>query len=236
MKLGIMQPYFFPYIGYWQLINAVDEFILADITQFSKQSWVARNRILKPQEGWQYVLVPLVKHNLGSLIREIEIKKGYNWEETIIRQLSHYKKRAPYYFSTMDLLAEIFSIKCDTISQFNYISVSKICYFLGISTKITRINDLKLNIKKNNAPDEWAINVCKEYAEVEEYWNPEGGFTFYDKQKYVDNNIKIRFIKSRNTIYNQERDLFEPFLSIIDIMMFNSTKEIKQMLLEYDLL
>ena len=140
------------------------------------------------------------------------------------------------YFPDWFTIPEVFSINYDTISHFNFISLSKICSFLGIHTKITMINDLNLNIKIANAPDEWALNICKAYSGVEEYWNPEGGLTFFDKQKYENNNIKIKFIKSRDIKYNQKRDIFEPFLSIIDLMMFNSTEEIQKMLLEYELI
>lgn len=236
MRLGIMQPYFFPYIGYWQLINAVDEFIIFDIVQFIRHGWIERNRILKPQEGWQYISAPLEKHHRETLIKDIRIKNGNEWKDTIIRQLSHYKKRAPFFNNTIDLLYDIFLNDYDTITQFNYNAISKICSYLNINTKIVILKELNLEIEYASAPDEWALNICKKIPECNEYWNPEGGKTFFNEQKYITNNIKIRFLKAKNIEYNQHRDRFEPYLSIIDVMMFNSQETIKKMLTDYELI
>ena len=87
MIVAIMQPYFFPYIGYFQLINSVDRFILFDDVQYIRHGWVNRNRILKPEEGWQYIIAPLQKHRQTELIRDIKLKEGDDWKKKILRQL-----------------------------------------------------------------------------------------------------------------------------------------------------
>ena len=97
MKLGIMQPYFFPYIGYFSLIKHTDDFILLDTVQFIRHGWIERNRILKPSDGWQYIMVPLKKHSRETLIKNIEINNEQQWKEKILAQLQHYKKQAPYF-------------------------------------------------------------------------------------------------------------------------------------------
>ena len=96
MKLGIMQPYFFPYIGYISLVKHTDEFILFDTVQFIKHGWIERNRILKPTGGWQYISVPLEKHSLSTLIMDTKIRNNDDWKAKILNQLVHYKRRAPY--------------------------------------------------------------------------------------------------------------------------------------------
>src|SRR4030042_3246951 len=83
MKIGIMQPYFFPYLGYFSLIKHTERFVLLDSVQFIKHGWVKRNRILKPGSGWQYILVPLVKHNRDTKIKDIRIKNTLDWRNTI---------------------------------------------------------------------------------------------------------------------------------------------------------
>jgi hypothetical protein len=93
MKIAIMQPYFFPYIGYWQLIHAVDRFVLFDDAQYIRHGWVNRNRILKPGGGWQYILVPLKKHALTESIKNVQVNPDGKWHELIVRQLAHYKKK-----------------------------------------------------------------------------------------------------------------------------------------------
>lgn len=94
MKLGIMQPYFFPYLGYFSLIKHTDRFILFDTVQFIRHGWIERNRILKPNEGWQYIQVPLIKDKgRDTVIKDVKIRNTENWQQKIIAQLQHYKKK-----------------------------------------------------------------------------------------------------------------------------------------------
>ncbi len=97
MTLGINQPYFLPYLGYFSLINLVDEFILFDTVQFIRHGWIERNRILKPGFGWQYVSVPLIKAKRETIIKDMLINNEIAWQDKLIAQLIHYKKRAPYF-------------------------------------------------------------------------------------------------------------------------------------------
>ena len=109
MKVGIMQPYFFPYSGYFSLIKATETFILLDEVQFIRHGWIERNRILKPNEGWQYIHCPIEKHSRETRIRDIEIRNQENWKNKILAQLIHYKKKAPYYNEVISLLETIFT-------------------------------------------------------------------------------------------------------------------------------
>src|ERR1700761_8598999 len=106
MKLAIMQPYFFPYLGYFQLIHHADRFILFDDVQYIRHGWINRNRILKPAEGHQFIIAPLADHGRDALIKEVYVKDGYDWKEKILRQVEHYKKRAPYYNDVAGLLID----------------------------------------------------------------------------------------------------------------------------------
>jgi len=109
MKLAIMQPYFFLYLGYFSLIKHTDKFILFDIVQFIRHGWIERNRILKPSEGWQYFRVPLQKHPRETKIKDILIDNDQAWKEIILAQLQHYKKSAPYYLNVIGILNKVFS-------------------------------------------------------------------------------------------------------------------------------
>ena len=97
MKLAIMQPYFFPYIGYWSLIKQTDHFMIFDTPQFMRRGWIERNRILKQQGDWQYISVPLEKKPLDTPINQMVIRSNESWKEKIKNQLMHYKKKAPYF-------------------------------------------------------------------------------------------------------------------------------------------
>lgn len=236
MRLGIMQPYFFPYIGYFSLIKHTDLFILFDPVQFIRHGWIERNRILKPNEGWQYIQVPLEKHSRDTLIQDIKINNSTDWGNKILAQLQHYKKKAPYYFATIKVLNEIFAQEYEDIVTFNYHSLKKICEYIGIETDINIFSKMNLEIEPASAPDEWALNICKAISGSDEYWNPIGGTSFFDREKYVKNNIDLKFQQMNIQEYDQKQNPFEAGLSIIDIMMFNSPEEINKMLDNYELL
>jgi hypothetical protein len=236
MKLAIMQPYFLPYLGYFSLIKHTDEFILFDTVQFIRHGWIERNRILKPSNGWQYIMVPLKKHSRETLIKDIEINNDQQWKEKILAQLQHYKKQAPYFSNVIDILNEIFSKEYATIVDLNLASLKTVCNYLGINTPIQVFSLMNIDIEPANAPDEWALNICKALGNVDEYWNPPGGQSFFDKKKYESAGINLKFHSAILTDYDQKRNVFEPGLSIIDVMMFNSVDEINKMLDNYELI
>jgi hypothetical protein len=236
MKVGIMQPYFLPYLGYFSLIKHTDKFILFDEVQFIKHGWIERNRILKPQSGWQYIAVPLVKHSRDIKIKDIQINNTNDWRKTIFAQLEHYKKRAPYYNNTINILNEALDINTDSIVKVNENTLKAVCNYLGINLNVEVFSEMNLIIDEVNAPDEWALNICKSMGDVDEYWNPEGGLEFFDCKKYENEGIKINFLKMNLQKYPQRRTEFEAGLSIIDIMMFNEPGKINEMLDDFNLI
>lgn len=238
MRLGIMQPYFFPYLGYFSLIKQTDKFILFDPVQFIRHGWIERNRILKPNNGWQYINVPLVKHAQSALIRDIKINNNENWRKKILAQLMHYKKRSPFYKETIEVVKNGIEKNTDSITELNYSCLNAVCNYLEIPFDCEIFSEMGLKIDIPHSPDEWALNICKAIGNVDEYWNPEGGTEFFDRQKYENVGIKIKFLKHNLPLYSQRRgaENFENGLSIIDVMMFNSPEKIKEMLDDYELI
>ena len=231
MKLGIMQPYFMPYIGYFSLIKHTDRFILFDTVQFIRHGWIERNRILKPAGGWQYIQVPLIKENgRDTSIKDIRINNNENWKNRILSQLQHYKKKAPYYYRTIKLLENIFSDEYTSIVELNRVSLNKICQFLEIDKEMEVFSEMNLSIADVHAPDEWALNICNAIGNIDEYWNPPGGQDFFDRSKYERAQLDLKFQTMRLSSYDQKNDSFEVGLSIVDVMMFNSVEEINSML------
>ena len=108
-----MQPYFFPALGYFDLMRTTDRWILFDTVQYRRHSWLNRNRILHPASGWQYVSAPLKKHHRDTLIRDVEVREGDEWKRRIVGQLAHYKKRAPYYARTVEWVED--ALDTDTL-------------------------------------------------------------------------------------------------------------------------
>lgn len=230
MKLAIMQPYFMPYIGYFSLIKHTDEFILFDSVQFIRHGWIERNRMLKQSGGWQYIQVPLVKENgRATLIKDVRINNAENWQQKILAQIQHYKKKAPYYGSVMSMLGEVFNRNYEDIVSLNKRSLSVVCEYLGIHRDFPVFSQMNLVIEKVNAPDEWALNICKTLG-ADSYLNPIGGLDFFDRKKYENEGVDIAFQSMHITEYSQKIDSFEPGLSILDVLMFNSAEETCQML------
>lgn len=229
-----MQPYIFPHIGYFQLINAVDKFILLDTVQFIRHGWIERNRILKQDNGWIYIKIPLEKHSRNTQIKDIKIRKE-NWQDKIFAQLQQYKKKAKYYNNVIELLSNILEKKYETITELNYEIIKSICSYLEIKTPVSIFSENNLEIEKVNNAGEWALNISKK-VKAGTYINPVGGKKLFDKEKFTNNNIELKFIVANNISYSQKRENFEDGLSIIDVMMFNSPEEIKIMLEKYTLI
>jgi hypothetical protein len=236
MKLGIMQPYFFPYLGYFSLMKGTDRFVILDSVQYIKRGWIARNRVLHPDAGWLYIRVPLITHGHHTRISEIQIDNSQNWKKRILSQLLHYRKIAPYYHAVAGLLHELFDKNFDSIVSLNRESLSAVCQYLGIERELSVFSQMNLPIETPEASDEWALNICKSLGNVTEYRNPPGGQSFFDKSKYERAGIDLKFQKVCLKPYEQKRSSFEAGLSIIDVMMFNSREEVNGMLDRYELI
>jgi len=235
MTLGINQPYFLPYLGIFSLINLVDEFILFDTVQFIRHGWIERNRILKPGFGWQYISVPLIKAKRETIIKDMLINNEIAWQDKLISQLVHYKKKAPFYNIVIDLLSLAIYNTFESIVDIDNKLLQDICKYLEIDTPISIFSEMNLNIKNAKAPDEWALNICLSYG-ADHYINQPGGREYFNKEKYENSGIKLNFIQMKDIVYSQKRDYFEPWLSIIDVMMFNDVPTIKNYLNQYELI
>lgn len=231
MKLAIMQPYFFPYLGYFQLINSVDKFILYDDVNYIKKGWINRNFILLNKE--KYLLTtPLVNSSQNKLICDTLISNQSKWKEKMLATISQAYKKAAQFNDVFPIFEEIFIEDFKTISEFNKFSIEKICKYLKIETKIEFSSDKSLS--KNLKGEERIMNLCK-YEKASVYINPIGGVMFYDKEKFEMNGIKLFFVKSTTVAYYQFNQPFVPGLSIIDVLMFNSVDQIKEILKQYQL-
>lgn len=231
-RLAIMQPYFFPYIGYWQLIREADCFVLFDDAQYIRHGWVNRNRILKPGGGWQYILVPLAKHAMQELIRNVNCHPDKKWRELIIGQLAHYKKRAKYFDETIDLVREaLFGSDGQGITDINLSILRTLCAHLDISTEIIISSERGYDYSNVGDAGEWALRISEQIG-AKEYINPVAGAHLFSREKFDRSNIKLSFLKSHDLVYSQRGD-FEPSLSIIDVLMFNGIEGAKVHLKSY---
>ncbi|WKY46923.1 WbqC family protein [Eubacteriaceae bacterium ES3] len=235
MRISIMQPYLFPYIGYFQMINCSDYFVFDDSDQYIQRGWINRNRILLNGKD-HFITMPVVKDSYRLKINEryfVEEQENIN-EEKILDTIYYAYHKAPYYSDCYDLIKYILSFKNKNVAEYTANSLKEVCNYLEIETKM--LFKSKLNPPPDVNYQDSVIYVCKQ-MEADCYINAIGGMELYSARKFSENNIELRFIKTRETIrYQQFWYDFIPNLSIIDVMMFNSPEQIKTLLSEYDLI
>lgn len=230
MKLAIMQPYFFPYIGYFSLIKHTDRFIILDQVHFKKHGWISRNRIRKDNNDWIYIIVPLKKKSQNTLIKDIFIDNEKNWKQRILGQLNVYKKVAPFFFEVTSVVKKLFENEYNDIVSLNKDSLMLVCDYLNIQADIEIFSQMNLEIEKPDTPDEWPLNISKDIGNVKEYWNPPGGMDLYNNDKFLRENIKLIFQQMNIEINSNEKVPYRTDLSIIEVMMFNSVEKINEIL------
>jgi len=227
MKIGIMQPYIFPYIGYFQLINAVDKFVIYDNIQFTKKGWINRNRLLLNGKD-EYFTLPLKSDSDFLNVKERELSLDWLKEKTkVLNKIKENYKKAPYFNEVYNLVESNFNFECLNLFEFILNALKNTLNYLSIKTEIVISSTLAIN--HNLKAEEKVIAICKE-LNAETYLNPIGGIELYSKEHFLNEGIKLNFIKANNCVYKQLNNEFIPFLSIIDVMMFNSKEETKRMI------
>lgn len=227
MKLGIMQPYFFPYLGHFDLINRVDEWIVFDSAQYMRHQWVNRNRILHPAEGWQYVTVPLKKHSRETPINRIQVADDIDWHGRILRQLQHYRKTAPFYQAVMGFLEASLADTGPCLSEINALTAERTCRYLGINTPFRMFSRMGLTLRGPvEGPGDWALRISEAHG-ADAYVNAAGGAALFDAAKFTAHGIRLTIQSFTNLTYDCRPFQFEPGLSIIDVMMWNAPETIK---------
>ena len=223
MRIAIMQPYFFPYLGYWQLINAVDTFVIYDDVNFIKQGYINRNNILQKQRAHLFTL-QLIGASPNKKINDIKIGGNSN---KLLRTIKQNYSKAPFYKDVFPVLEEILNNEEKELSKFLGFSLVKIAKYLNIDTKFLYSSDIK-NDKTFKAQDR-LIEISM-ILNATSYLNLIGGIELYDKEVFFQNNINLSFLKSSKISYKQFNNEFVPNLSIIDILMFNDKDYVKNML------
>lgn len=231
LKVGIMQPYFFPYIGYWQLLNAVDIYVVYDDVNYINRGWVNRNRILINQTP-QYFNLLLSGASQNKVINEIEISADDRHFEKLFRTLELNYKKAPYYYDTMQLIEKILNNPQKNLSKFLYDQIIMVAKYLDMDTHIV----LSSTIDKDNSlhGEDKIIEICKK-LNAEEYYNAMGGMALYSRERFLQNGIILKFLETNAIRYKQYGEEFVGNLSIIDVMMFNGKEQTKDFLKKYKL-
>jgi hypothetical protein len=231
MKIGIMQPYFFPYIGYWQLINAVDVFVVYDNIQYTKKGWINRNRFL--QNGKDAVFSISLKKDSDFLDVKDRIISGDFNKIKLLNKIKKAYKKAPYFDQVFFLFKKVVLNNDNSLFNYIFFSIKEICKYLTIDTKLIKSSDIDINHGLKSQDKVFAI--CQNIG-TNGYINAIGGQELYSKELFSEHGIELKFIKSKSISYNQFDNEFVPWLSIIDVMMFNNQEEISKMLHDYQLI
>jgi hypothetical protein len=233
MKLGIMQPYFFPYIGYFQLLNAVDEFVVYDNIEFSKKGWVNRNRILVNGQD-AYITLPLRKDSDYLDIVDRHLADVWTSERTkLAGRISAAYRKAPYYKEVFPLVEQCLAYNDSNLFRFIFHSIQVVKEYLGIETPLVVSSTIDIDHELKGA--QRVLAICQARG-ADVYVNPIGGLELYDKEQFSQENISLFFLKANDIRYPQFGNEFIPYLSILDVLMFNSAGRVKDLLKEYTML
>lgn len=227
--IGIMQPYLFPYLGYFQLINAVDEYVVYDDVQYIKGGWINRNNLLVNGEKKLFTIA-LAGASIHKKINEIYIADNF---EVIKKTIEFSYKKAPYYSDVFTLLEDIFRQPDHNLARFTEYSLRVICDHLNIKTDFIYSSSIDNN--KNLKGEEKVIDICLSRS-ANKYVNAIGGKNLYHAKSFNDSDIELSFLKPCLPEYKQLQNQYMPGLSIIDVMMFNSPSMINKMLGNYELI
>lgn len=231
MKLGIMQPYLFPYIGYFQLIQATDVFVLHDDVQWIKGGWINRNRILIEGKLALWTL-PVAKKKSDALINQCELADDMKGRIKIVRQIQNAYRQAPFFSAVMPLVEAIFKQPEKDVVKYIRYSLEQLITYMGLTTQLV----MSSKISKDNSLKAQArvISICTALG-ADEYINPPGGVELYDHHDFARSGIALNFLQPGEISYPQLGNAFVPNLSIIDVLMFNSVESVRSLLKEFTL-
>jgi hypothetical protein len=229
-KVAIMQPYFFPYIGYWQLINSVDTFVLFDDVNYIKKGYINRNSILLNNAPHKITL----EINQASQNKKInELMIGNN-RLKLIKTIEMAYKKAPFFDEVFQLIESILKNNEDRLELYLLDMIKDVSAHLEIKTKFIQSSQLSNN--KLLKSEDKIIDIAS-LLNATHYVNAIGGQELYDKEKFNSSHLELNFIRNKGLDYNQyDKNSFSPNLSIIDVLMFNSKQDINKMLNNFELI
>lgn len=229
MKLGIMQPYFLPYIGYWQLINAVDKYVIYDDVNFINKSWINRNNILLNGDKHQINLL-LTEASQNKLINQVAIQDN---QTKLIRTIELNYKKAPMFLQVFPLFLHIMEYPDKNLAKFIGNSIVEIARYLSIETEF--IYSSTLDKDNTLRAQDKILNICK-LLNANKYINAIGGADLYSKDDFNKVGIELSFLETKIEPYKQFKNEFVPYLSLLDVMMFNDVESINIMFNKYNLI
>lgn len=231
MTLAIMQPYFLPYIGYMQLMNAVDTFVLYDDVAFINRGWINRNKLLI--NGQEHLFtVPLKEASQNKRINEVRLADDPKWRGKLLKTIEQGYRKAPYYGTVMPVTEKIINFTTNSVADLVYNSLVELNQYLGLTTRLVASSSVYDNVQLK--AQERILDICRQEG-AKRYINPIGGTELYDKPAFRQAGIELNFIKAKRVDYPQFKNDFIPWLSVLDALMFCDVPTVQSMLGAYEL-
>jgi hypothetical protein len=225
MKAAIMQPYFLPYIGYFQLIRSADVFVVYDNIQYTKKGWINRNRFLLDGKDAVFSL-PIRKDSDFLDVRQRELTPDFD-RAKLLNRLREAYRRAPHFAQVFPLLEGIVLDGAGNLFDYVHQSITKVCAYLQIYTPIVVSSTVAID-HSLQAQDK-VLAICRS-IDANQYVNPVGGQALYSREAFGAQGVALSFLRSRELQYTQFGAPFVPWLSIVDVLMFNSPAAIADQL------
>ena len=231
-SVAIIQPYVFPYLGYFQLLYSVENVVFYDDVNFIKRGWINRNKILVSGKEFMFT-IPLQKASQNKLINEIELVDSQLFIQKFRHQLKSAYKKAPYYSQVNDVIESVFVRKYSNIGDLAIASILAVCRYINIDLNWVKSSEEFYETKGQQKADR-LISISKKLT-CDTYINPVGGKSLYDKDYFANHGVELGFIESQSVNYKQFENDFVPYLSIIDILMFNDKTTVIELLNNFNI-
>lgn len=230
-SIAIMQPYFLPYIGYFQLMTAVDKFVVFDDVNFINRGWINRNQLLLNGSAHTFT-VPLRGASQNRLICEIELDDDQGWREKLLRTIRQAYGRAPCYVQVSALLEGLINYPSIRLDEFLLNSLREVVRYLSLEVEIVSTSRIYEN--EHLKGQERILDICRQ-ERTNIYINPIGGVDLYDRANFSERKLSLKFLRSRPVSYSQGKGEHVAWLSIMDVLMFNEPTAVRRLLTEMDL-
>ena len=219
MRLAIMQPYFLPYLGYFQLMSAADKLVLLDDVNFINRGWINRNRIAVNGEPY-WLTLPLAKASQNRLINEIQIVDEPVWPKKMMRTVELSYRNAPFADEILPLFSDILKEARGSLSSFLFRQLRQVADYLRIDVKIEPTSTIYP--KEGRTGQDRILDICRREGATS-YVNLPGGRDLYDAEAFATAGVKLLFIEPNlDALVLQHGGQEGPSLSILDLLMHNS--------------
>lgn len=234
MHIAVMQPYIFPYLGYYQLAASVDTFVFFDDVNFIKKGWIHRNTIAVQQKPYRFT-VPLQQASQNKTIQNtrLHLVEYLRWRKKFLTTLHQAYQGSPFFGEAYSLINQVLSADVDSIADLAANSVTTVAEYLGLNTQFAYSSNLPYD--RNGDGQDKILSICR-LQQASAYVNPIGGKELYQPDTFRQNNIQLRFLQSADITYEQSAATFVPNLSIIDVLMHCSVPQINELLTQYELI